>query len=94
MGVIDWPARLWQIGGYFRLGMEARACRTLAYYVEQLLVEFPKIPAEYTGNLQVLLGQTLAAQERRDFLMVADLLEYEIPPILNLALPHDADKKG
>ena len=61
----------------FRLGMEGQASENLAKFVDFFL---PLLQQEKMdiGEVNRLFGEVLAAQSRKDFLRIADLLEYEI----------------
>ena len=67
----------------FRLGMEAGANHSLVTFIDGFLAAFKagKFSAE-VQNVQPLLEEILGAQERGDYLWAADLLEYEIAPIV------------
>ncbi len=72
-----------QVGQSFRLGMEAQGCAQLMTLIDRLLGRMPELAAEQTIHLQFLLEQALAAQQRKDFLLVADILEYEVAPLFH-----------
>ncbi len=59
----------------FRVGLEAQAAEHLITVVDAL----DRAPEELAKTLDILFGEIANAQERRDFLRVADLLEYELP---------------
>ena len=59
----------------FRVGLEAQAAEHLITVIDAL----GKAPKELTQALDILFGEIANAQQRRDFLRVADLLEYELP---------------
>jgi len=67
---------------YFRLGMEAQASDSMVAFIDAF------VPLLQGGGLvgahavQALLGELLQAQARKDYLRVADLLEYEILDML------------
>jgi hypothetical protein len=67
----------------FRLGMEAQGQEAFVAFVDALQAELA-LPrgAAVAPRLQPLLPELLAAQERGDFLRVADLLEHELRPLL------------
>lgn len=65
-----------------RIGLRARAQNHLIELVDRLLE-----PGIIDGEaLQPVLGAVLAAQQRRDDLYLADLLEYHLLPLLNPAI--------
>jgi len=68
---------------FFRLGMEAHGSDRLRRVIDLLLVELPKLSETEYRDIQICLSQVLAAQERRDFLLVADLLEFQIAPLFS-----------
>lgn len=79
---IDWFGEFEEVGRSLRLGMEAQGCATLVLCLNQLERRLPLFPVELIQKILLLLGQALAAQERKDYLQVADILEYEIAPLL------------
>ena len=70
------------VGRSLRLGMEAKGCAVLVLCLDELEKQLPNLPLEVTNQILPYLGDALAAQERKDYLLVADLLEYEIAPLL------------
>lgn len=70
----------------FRLGMEAQGCQRLGRFVDALLPLLSGISGEKLVSLNGVLSETLAAQGRKDYLWAADLLEYEIAPLLKRIL--------
>ncbi len=82
MGTIDWFNRFEKVGSNLRLGMEAQGCEELVSCIDQLVGRLVAFPAEQTILMQQVFGEILIAQERKDYLLVADLLEYEIAPLL------------
>ncbi len=67
----------------FRLGMEAGANHSMISFIDSFLAAFKsgKFSAE-VQEVQPLLQEILSAQERGDYLFAADLLEYQIAPII------------
>jgi len=66
----------------FRLGMEGQASEKLVAFVDiflPILQEGANIDIELVNGL---LTDLLASQARKDFARVADILEYEIKPLL------------
>lgn len=66
----------------FRLGMEAKANEMLSNFIDRLSKEMVLFSSDLIGNLNPLLNETLSALSRKDFLRVADLLEYNIYPLI------------
>jgi len=83
MNQADLRDRLAESSRFFRLGMEALGSARLRRAIDLLIVELPKLSADQCREAQIQLSHVLAAQERRDFLLVADLLEYQIAPLLS-----------
>ena len=77
----------------FRLGMEAHGSTRLKLAIDLLIVQLPKLSEIECRNIQIQLGHVLSAQERRDFLWVADLLEYQVIPILTSYPMNDERKR-
>lgn len=67
----------------FRLGMEAQGNEAFVGFVDRLapLLADPE-RAQAAGEIGPFLPEIVAAQQRGDFLRVADLLEYEVGPRL------------
>lgn len=65
-----------------RLGMEGMAGDRLTRFVDRLQADLSALPLPLLQRLVPLLGEMLAAQERQDLLGVADLLQYEMAPLL------------
>lgn len=61
----------------FRLGMEAAGNECFVSFVDALMVVLAD-PGPEDEALAVWLPEIVAAQERGDFLRVADVLEYEV----------------
>ncbi|MFT5689872.1 MAG: hypothetical protein ACI8PQ_002720 [Planctomycetota bacterium] len=59
----------------FRVGLEAQAAEHLLTVIDSL----DRAPDELAKALDILFGEIADAQLRRDFLRVADLLEFELP---------------
>jgi len=62
--------------------MVAQGCAALVPCLDQLESLLPELRPELTHLILAHMGKALAAQERNDYLLVADLLEYEIAPLL------------
>jgi len=68
--------------GAFRFGMEAQGGEGLIAIIDSLpslIVERKELALEM---LNALLTEILSSQSRKDFLFLADLLEYELLPLL------------
>ncbi len=68
--------------GAFRLGMEAQGGEGLIAIIDSLpslIAERKELALEM---LNELLTEILSSQSRKDFLFLADLLEYELLPLL------------
>lgn len=69
----------------FRLGMDAKANDTFARFVDALSQQLPQISSSIdVTHLNMKLNQLFQAQSRADYLYLADLLEYEILPIISI----------
>ena len=67
---------------YFRLGMEAQASEELVAFVDSFVWLLRRGMLDDAERVQNLLNELLLAQARKDYLRVADLLEYEIARLL------------
>jgi hypothetical protein len=66
----------------FRIGMEGLGSENLMHFIDHLLPELGKLPPERVAAFNLLLQGILQGQAQRDFLTVADLLEYQLMPFL------------
>jgi len=66
----------------YRLGMEAEASENLVTVIDSILTNLNNAATTPSTHLNNVLAEILAAQGRRDFLRIADLLEYELAPVL------------
>jgi len=82
MGSIDWFSQFEKVGSSLRLGMEAQGSEELICCIDLLAGRLTMLPAEQAVTMQQILEEIFAAQTRKDYLLVADLLEYEIAPLL------------
>lgn len=78
----NWQLHLHSAIRAFRLGMEAQGGEELTSFIDKIMPRISKLLAETLAPLNKILGEILAAQSRKDYLLVADLLEYEIVPFL------------
>lgn len=74
----------------FRLGMEGLAGNRLARFIDTLQRVLAALPPVALARTLPLLQQVLAAQQRRDFVQVADLLQYELAPVWSAVVREDA----
>ncbi|MFV2055951.1 MAG: hypothetical protein ACC707_05750 [Thiohalomonadales bacterium] len=63
----------------FRLGREGQGSAALRNLINLILPTLEKHKAEIAQDDILLLSSIIAAQERGDYLYVADLLEYQFP---------------
>lgn len=70
----------------FRLGREGEASEALTALVDALVATLSQASPNDLALLTVLLPEILAAQDRQDFLQIADLLEYRLAPLLGLVV--------
>ena len=71
----------------FRTGRDGAASDALARFTDGLVQLLQQVgDAQVANALLPYLKEALAAQERGDMLRVADMLEYELGPILRRAL--------
>ncbi len=68
----------------FRLGREGEASEALTALIDALAATLPQASPGDLASLTALLPAILEAQNRQDFLLIADLLEYRLAPLLNL----------
>jgi hypothetical protein len=66
----------------FRLGMEGQASKEFVRFVDSLLQRLQSFPRPNLNELSTFLNELFAAQSRKDYLYIADLLEIEISPRL------------
>lgn len=71
-----------QLALQFRLGKNTQAALDMATMVNHLLSLFPTSDLQQVQNLQYILSQCLACQQRKDWLALADYLEYELQDLL------------
>jgi hypothetical protein len=66
----------------FRLGMTTAPALELATLAEQLIALFSRATSQQYGRLQQILTAVLQCQQQRDWLGLADYLEYELTDLL------------
>jgi|GEM_PF-230774 len=77
-----------QLALQFRLGKNTQAALEMATMVNHLLSLFPTSGVQQVQNLQYILSQCLACQQRKDWLALADYLEYELQHLLQPLSDH------
>lgn len=82
---IDWFHEFEGVSRPLRLGMEAQGCLALVSCIDQLQPLLSSFPDDTAQQLIGFLDVALLAQERKDYLLVADMLEHEIAPLLQRA---------
>ena len=78
MSLHDISQKLGEVARGYRLGMEGHGSVKLVQLIEILLPELKDIPPTNLLMLNHLLTESMEALSRRDYLFVADLLEYPI----------------
>lgn len=78
MGLLDISQKLDEVARGYRLGMEGHGSVKLVQLIEMLLPELTDLPPTNLIPLNHLLTQSMEALSRRDYLFVADLLEFPI----------------
>jgi len=68
---------------YFRLGMEAQASDSMVAFIDAFVPLLQGGELVGAHDVRDILGELLQAQARKDYLRVADLLEYEIVKMFN-----------
>lgn len=76
-------AQLCALAESYRLGREAAANRALADLVPAIAAQLRFLPAERGGEFAAAFRDALAAQERGDWIGIADALEYRVGPLLS-----------
>lgn len=67
----------------FRLGMDAKANDLFAKFMDELVSKLPALSHDLdVVKLNNYLNQIFLAQTQADYLYLADLIEYEIYPLL------------
>lgn len=66
----------------FRLGMEGYASEKLVAFIDAFLPVLQTEAGIDIESVNGLLTDLLASQSRKDYLRVADILEYEIAPLV------------
>ncbi len=90
----DWEAcrdSLYETANAFRLGMEGAGSEKLVLFIDCLMKVLQNTPSQDIVRLNSLLQEIFSAQARRDFLRIADLLEYTniLPPNRGESLGRD-----
>jgi hypothetical protein len=68
----------------FRLGMEGQASQDLVRFIDVFLPVLQDPNRADCKEINRLLNEVLAAQSRKDYLRVADLLEYEVSALIGM----------
>ena len=76
----SWRAHADAAAWAFRLGMEGVAGAKLAAMIDALNPVLLQLEPERLRTLLPALEETLAAQSRKDWIRIADLLEYVVVP--------------
>ena len=71
---------------YFRLGMEASGNTKLTTIIDHLLRHLVDYPHSQLLELNNILTKVLAAQENTNWIELADLLQYELIPYMEVDL--------
>lgn len=74
----DFEAVVRSTAAAFRLGMEGQGSEGLVALIDALPGLLKSLPVDFAVRLNQLLATMLAAQGRKDYLYLADLLEYEL----------------
>jgi hypothetical protein len=82
-GKDNWQAHLDSAILALRLGMEGMAGDRMASFIDALAPRLSLAAPVVMQRLNPLLGEALAAQGRKDFQRMADLLQYEIRPLFD-----------
>ncbi|MDH5183557.1 MAG: hypothetical protein OEX12_06650 [Gammaproteobacteria bacterium] len=67
------------IANHFRLGFEADGNDALASLIDEMLDELQMLSKKVGGiYLNRILGNIIEAQQKADYIYIADIIEYEI----------------
>lgn len=80
----NWRQPLEAAARALRLGMEGEGGEQLTLFIDRLATALSTLSPQQLAALNEVLGAILQGQARKDFLLVADLLEYEVAPFLEL----------
>lgn len=84
MSKADWIAQASALATDFRLGNSVSAALSMVEFVRTLLAaEGAGLSADHQQQLAALVGELLSAQERQDWLGLADTLEVDLVDWLN-----------
>lgn len=71
--------------GLFRLGRDVEAAVAMVELFEAAPGLFSRAPQALQGQFAALFGELLAAQQRQDWIALADSLEYELVNLIEQA---------
>lgn len=77
-----WQERLNSATHAFRIGMDNLGNENLVALIDCIGNELAGIAPQHLEEFQKMLAEILAAQTRKDYLFVADLLEFEVKTFL------------
>ncbi len=66
----------------YRTGAEAQASESMIRVIDLLGEQLPAMTEETITRINQILSEIFSAQQRSDFLWAADMLEYELCPLL------------
>lgn len=72
-----------------RLGMEGEGGEQLTRFIDRLSPNFGALSPQQLTTLNEVFGAIVQGQARKDFLLVADLLEYEVATFFEQRLHWD-----
>lgn len=78
----SWRPPLTAAARALRLGLEGEGSEQLTRFIDRLLPDLGSQAPQQLAALNEVLTAMLQGQARKDFLLVADLLEYEVAPFL------------
>ncbi|WP_206484811.1 hypothetical protein [Thalassotalea sp. G2M2-11] len=72
-----------QVANYFRLGYEGQANKELIIFLDRLELLLSAQTGEVKNSILTLTEVMFQAQTRNDMLFLADILQYELLPLLH-----------
>ena len=79
--VVPWRQALDRSAAAFRLGHDGEGNELLGQFIDGFLRVLPGMEQSSIARSQAILEPMLQAQQRGDYLFLADLLEYELTPL-------------